>query len=134
MSNDWDVCDAIRELFTALGCTGRRTRRGNGTYMLDLITRVAVSYADAALGTKVPLQMLDDTSFDVDVPAGTQPGAVLTFKGKGAPRVDGRSGRGALHVVVEVRVPKKLSARAKTLLAELDEELREPQGKRATAG
>jgi molecular chaperone DnaJ len=100
---------------------------------LDLITRAAVSYADAALGTKVPLAMLDDTTFEVDVPAGTQPGAVLSFKNKGAPRVDGR-GRGSLHVVIEVRVPKKLSARAKALLTELDEELREPQGKRATAG
>ena len=40
MSNDWDVCDTIRELFVALGCTGRRARRSNGSYMLDLITRV----------------------------------------------------------------------------------------------
>lgn len=102
---------------------------------LDLVTRVSVSYAEASIGTKVPVPMLDDSVHEVDVPAGTQPGAVLSFKGKGAPRVDGR-GRGQLHVVVEVRVPKKLSPRARTLLAELDEELREPAstGKRATAG
>ncbi len=98
---------------------------------LDLVTRVGVSYADAALGTTVALELLDDSSFDVEVPAGTQPGAVLSFKGKGAPRVDGR-GRGQLHVVVEVKVPKKLSARAKQLLKELDDELAEPSvGKRA---
>jgi predicted Zn-dependent protease with MMP-like domain len=40
MSNDWDVCDALRELFVALGCTGMRARRSSGAYMLDLITRV----------------------------------------------------------------------------------------------
>ena len=96
---------------------------------LDLITKVGVSYADAALGTEVELELLDDTSFEVQVPPGTQPGAVLSFKGKGAPRVDGR-GKGQLHVVVEVKVPKKLSARAKQLLKELDEELDEA----ATAG
>jgi molecular chaperone DnaJ len=100
---------------------------------LDLLTRVNVSYAEAAVGTNVPVEMLDDTTLEVEVPAGTQPGAVLSYKNKGAPRVDGR-GRGQLHVVV-VRVPKKLSARARALLAELDEELREPASpKRATAG
>ena len=38
-----------------------------------------------------------------------------------------------LHVQVQVDVPRTLSARAKALLAELEEEL-SPQSKRATAG
>ncbi|MCC6648559.1 MAG: molecular chaperone DnaJ [Polyangiaceae bacterium] len=98
---------------------------------LDLITHVGVSYSAAALGVELELELLDGSTFEVDVPAGTQPGAVLSFKGKGAPRVDGR-GRGQLHVVIDVRVPKKLSARAKQLLAELDAELADaPAGKRA---
>ena len=93
-----------------------------------------MSFVQAALGAKVTIGMLDDSTLDVEVPAGTQPGAVLTFKGKGVPRVDGR-GKGALHVLVEVAVPKKLSARARTLLSELESELEEPaQGRRATAG
>lgn len=88
----------------------------------DLMTRVSVSFAEASLGAEIPLKLLDDTMIDVEVPAGTQPGHVVTLKGKGVPRVDGR-GRGALHVVVEVRVPKKLSPRAKELLTELNAEL-----------
>jgi molecular chaperone DnaJ len=39
------------------------------------------------------------------------------------PRIDGR-GRGSLQVVVQVAVPKTISARAKELLEQLDEELK----------
>lgn len=104
---------------------------------LELITRVNVSYADAAMGSKVSIPMLDDSVFEVDVPPGSQPGDVLSFKNKGVPRVDGR-GRGGLHVQIQVQVPRKLSTRAKALLAELDAELKTAdapaEGKRATAG
>lgn len=99
---------------------------------MDLVTRASVSFADAALGTTITLRWLDDSEIEVEVPAGTQPGDVMTLKGKGAPRVDGR-GRGAMHVQVQVEVPRALSARAKALLAELEEELK-PRSKRATAG
>jgi len=89
---------------------------------LDLLTRLPLSYTQAALGAKVPLKHLDDSVLEIDVPAGTQPGDVLTLKGKGAPRVDGR-GRGSLHAVVQVQIPKKVSPRAKQLLTELEAEL-----------
>jgi len=70
----------------------------------DVVTRVTVS---------LPLEL----------PAGTQPGAVFTMKGQGIPRLDGR-GRGSLVVAVQVEVPTSLSARAKELLGELERELR----------
>ena len=72
----------------------------------------------------------------VKLAPGTQPGAVITLKGRGVPRLDGR-GRGSLVVVVQVDVPKTLSDRAKTLLTELAEELDEASGgskKRVAAG
>jgi molecular chaperone DnaJ len=78
------------------------------------------------------LPLLDDTEIEIEIPAGTQPGDVITVKGKGAPRIDGR-GKGALHVHVHVEVPRVLSARAKALLTELEEELK-PRSKRATVG
>ncbi len=93
----------------------------------DLATRVRVTFADAALGADitVPALSADDpkATHTVKMPPGTQPGAVLTVKGQGVPRLDGR-GRGVLAVVVEVDVPSALSPRAKELLAELDAELR----------
>ncbi len=66
------------------------------------------------------------------MPAGTQPGEVITLKGKGMPRIDGR-GRGALQVLVQVDVPRNLSARAKDLMRELDEELARAREKAKTA-
>lgn len=102
----------------------------------DLLTRVEVSFTDAALGTKVALPLLDESTLDLEVPAGTQPGDVLVVKGKGVPRVDGR-GRGSLHLLVQVPVPKKVSAKAKELLQALAAELATSSpasSKRANAG
>jgi molecular chaperone DnaJ len=93
----------------------------------DLVTRAVVSFADAALGATIEVPVLsperEDATLSVTVPSGTQPGAVITMKGQGIPRLDGR-GRGSLVVVVQVDVPKALSGRARELLAELDAELR----------
>jgi molecular chaperone DnaJ len=97
---------------------------------LDLITRATVSFAEAALGSAVELELPDDTKVKLDVPAGTQPGDVLTAKGKGAPRIDGR-GRGSLQVVVQVEVPKSLSPRAAELLRDLQEEIAKQQSDEA---
>jgi molecular chaperone DnaJ len=88
----------------------------------DLVTRASVSFAEAAMGGSTELALPDETRVTVDVPAGTQPGEVITLKGKGMPRIDGR-GRGALQVLVQVDVPRSLSPRAEALLRELDEEL-----------
>jgi len=98
----------------------------------DLITRATVSFADAALGGSVELELPDDTKLTVDVPAGTQPGDVIPLKGKGMPRVDGR-GKGALHVVMHVEVPRELSSRAKDLIRELSEELAKESEKVSSA-
>jgi len=89
---------------------------------LDLITRLKVSVADAALGTKREIVLPDEAVVVVDIPAGTQPGEIVTTRNRGVPRIDGR-GRGSLHAVVQVDIPKELSPRAKELLRELDAEL-----------
>lgn len=101
----------------------------------DLYTRAPISFTDAALGTTVTIPMLDGSELEVELPAGSQPGDVVTLRGKGVPRLDGR-GQGALHVQVQVTVPRKLSARAKSLLAELEAELngQSAEKKRASAG
>src|SRR6185436_16871106 len=88
----------------------------------DLITRAPISFSQATLGGSVDIDLPDETRATADVPAGTQPNEVITVKGKGIPRIDGR-GRGALQVIVQVEVPKHLSARAKELVVELAQEL-----------
>ena len=97
----------------------RFTREG-----YDLIHEVTLSFPQAALGAELQVPMLDDTTLEVEIPAGTQPNEAVTIRGKGVPRLNG-SGRGDLHVLVHVQVPKRLSSKAKKLLKELDESLNE---------
>jgi molecular chaperone DnaJ len=96
----------------------------------DLVTRFHVSFADAALGAEVRVPALGDADTEdelptvaLKIPAGTQSGSVFTIKNQGIPRLDGR-GRGSLVGLVQVDVPTGLSERAKTLIQELNDELR----------
>lgn len=88
----------------------------------DLGTRASITFAEAALGSKIEITLPDDTVISAEVEPGTQPNSVIVVRGQGMPRLD-RHGRGDLHVAVNVRVPKKLSKQAKKLLRELDAEL-----------
>lgn len=94
----------------------------------DLVTKRHVSFAEATLGTELEVHLPDGSSLTAKVPAGTQPNSVITLSGKGLPHLNRRA-RGALHVVVEVDVPKRLSKRAKKLLEELAAELAESEPK-----
>jgi molecular chaperone DnaJ len=96
----------------------------------DLGTRVEISFIEAALGAEVEVTLPDDQTLTAEIPAGTQPGSVVTVRNKGMPRLD-RSGRGDLHVVVSVSIPQRLSKRAKQLMEELDQELAD-DGQRAS--
>ena len=88
----------------------------------DLVTEVVVSMAQAALGTTVQFSTLDSEE-ELIVPAGTQYGRVVTFKGRGVPRLGQRkAGRGDVRVMVAVEVPTKLSAREAELLRQYAEE------------
>lgn len=60
----------------------------------------------AALGTGIELETLDGNE-QVDVRPGTQPGAVITLRGRGVPHLRG-SGRGDLHIQLDVRTPTRL--------------------------
>jgi len=95
----------------------------------DVIVDVPVSFAEAALGTKVTVPAPDGTRVKVRVPAGTQDGTVLKVKGKGAPKLKGGgAGHGDLRVRVQVQVPKELTDEQRNLLEQLqatqDEDLR----------
>ena len=84
----------------------------------DLHCTVEVPMVDAALGTSVTVDAILDGPTEITVPAGTQPGAVVTLRGHGMPHL--RSGvRGNLHAHIDVVVPTKLDHKDIELLREV---------------
>jgi molecular chaperone DnaJ len=83
----------------------------------DLHHRLAVPMTAAALGTTLKLTTLDGEE-QVDIAPGTQPDEVLTLRARGVPHLRG-TGRGDLHVHLEVKVPTRLDAEQERLLREL---------------
>ncbi len=88
------------------------TRNGD-----DLHCTVALPMTAAALGTSVALETLDGQE-TLDVPPGTQPDEVFTLKARGVPHLRG-TGRGHLHVHLDVQVPTKLDDEQIELLRKL---------------
>jgi len=80
----------------------------------DLHCRVTVPMTAAALGTRITIKALDSEE-TVDVKPGTQPGSSLRIRGKGVPHLRG-TGRGDLHVHLDVRTPTKLSSEEERML------------------
>ena len=83
----------------------------------DLHFRLPLPMTAAALGTSLTLDTLDGEE-EIDIAAGTQPEAVQTLRARGVPHLRG-TGRGDLHVHVEVQVPTRLDAAQEQLLREL---------------
>ncbi|MFW5934128.1 MAG: molecular chaperone DnaJ [Actinomycetota bacterium] len=91
----------------------------------DLSAEVSVPVTQAALGGALTVPTVDGEQVEVPVPAGTQPGDVLTVRRAGLP-VRGGGRRGDLNLVVRVEVPTGLDSRQRELLAELAELRDEP--------
>ena len=89
-------------------------RRGD-----ELWYRLAVSIVQAALGTQVEISTLDGPH-EVDVAAGTQPGALIRLRGLGVPSLR-TTRRGDLVVEVRVDVPMRLTDEEAELLAQFAE-------------
>ena len=87
----------------------------------DLVTALDVAAPLAALGTSVTVPTLEGSE-TVELKPGSQPGEVLTLRGRGMP-ILGRSRRGDLRVVVNVVVPRRLSDEQRELLERFSDTL-----------
>jgi molecular chaperone DnaJ len=83
----------------------------------ELHTTIHVSMAQAALGTQVQVQTLEDSRL-VAVASGTQTGHVIRLKGAGIPHLRAR-GRDDLFVHVVVDTPLNVDAKQELLLRQL---------------
>lgn len=87
---------------------------------INLYSKVRISYLDAILGRSISVKTVDGNS-NINVSAGTQPGAIVKIDGKGVPKLGNSSVRGDLFVTVEVKIPTRLTAEERRLVQQLDE-------------
>ncbi len=101
------------------------SRDGNNLEMVVTIPMTA-----AALGYTVPIRTLEaerpdadpeESTVELEIPAGTQSGSRIAIKGRGVPRLRGRDAkqRGELGVTVVVQTPTKLDEAQRELLESL---------------
>ncbi len=80
-----------------------------------LILEMPISFTQAALGAKVDAPTIEGAKTPLDIPKGTQYGAVLRLDGQGLPNL--RSGRrGDMGIVIKIEVPRKMSKEQEKIL------------------
>jgi molecular chaperone DnaJ len=83
----------------------------------ELYYELHVSISQAALGARLEVPTPDGAEV-IEVKAGTQPGTEIRLRGRGVPHLRRSGARGDLHVLVDVKVPSRLSSRQRELLEE----------------
>lgn len=91
----------------------------------QLYTSADVSFAQASLGDVIEIEGLD-MDYDLEMPAGTQPGELLSIKNAGLPPLHGGR-RGDLHVQVRLNVPRKLNEDQKAAIRNLSQAMGEKE-------
>jgi len=85
---------------------------------LNILSDVKVSYLQAILGDTIEVETVDGVQ-EIELPAGSQPGSVVTLNNKGIPKLGNPVARGDQRITVTVELPKRLSDAERTLLEQL---------------
>jgi molecular chaperone DnaJ len=85
----------------------------------DLVSSLDIKLTDALLGATYAVETLDGMQ-SIEVPAGTKVGDMVTLKGYGVPT--GAHKRGNFIVKLNIKLPEKLSKRAKEIIEDLKSE------------
>ncbi len=83
----------------------------------DLIHELNVAFTQATLGAQIPIETLDGDEV-VPIEPGTLSGAIVRFRGRGVPHLQGR-GRGDLLVRIVVETPTDLDDEQRELIERL---------------
>lgn len=92
-------------------------RRGN-----DLIVKKEVGLLSLLLGARIETPTISGSKLKVEVPPDFDLRNNLKIPGEGMPRFNG-SGRGDLILELKVKTPKRLSAKVKKILEDIEKEL-----------
>ena len=90
----------------------------------ELYYELELSITQAALGARVKVPTAEGLE-EIEIKPGTQAGSEVRLRSRGVPHLRRPESRGDLHVLVDVRVPQRLTARQRELLEELSAELGE---------
>ena len=103
------------DLYVFLAVRAHPELRREGT---TILSELPISYLQAILGDTIEVETVDGKE-SLEIPAGTQPGAVLTLKGKGVPRLGNPVARGNHNFTIKVQLPTRLSGDERQLLEQL---------------
>jgi molecular chaperone DnaJ len=106
---------ASGDLYVFLGVKPHPQLRREG---ITILSEAPLSYLQAILGDTIEVETVDGID-KLEIPAGTQPGTVITVKGKGVPKLGNPVARGNHLVTVKVQLPTKLSGEERDLLEQL---------------
>jgi molecular chaperone DnaJ len=85
---------------------------------INVLSNLKISYLQAILGSKLEVSTVDGPE-EITIPAGTQPGTLLTLEGKGVPRLGNPVSRGNHLLTIQIDIPKTVSAEERELLEKL---------------
>ncbi|HEX6460924.1 MAG TPA: molecular chaperone DnaJ [Thermoleophilaceae bacterium] len=129
------IADEQRIRLGGRGHAGERGGRAGDLYVLvhvtpderfvrdgnDLVSVIDLPAPQAALGARVTVPTLDGDE-EIEIEPGTQPGSVVTLRGRGMPSLR-RGRRGDQRVVVNVVIPRKLNSEQRNLLEQFSASL-----------
>lgn len=112
---EFDLNDIFSDFFGGGRSGYKRTPRGR-----DMQTDIELSLIDAILGAERKIVITGHKEIKIVIPAGIRDGQTLKMTGMGESIKDGKPGD--LYINVRVKVPHKISKKAKELLEELRKE------------
>lgn len=86
----------------------------------NLVMDLNVKLTDALLGGEYTIKTIDGNSLAIKIPAGVSIGEILRVRERGVPKDKKR--RGDLLIKLNIKLPKRLSGKARKLFSELKEE------------
>ncbi|ABW25480.1 molecular chaperone DnaJ [Acaryochloris marina] len=104
--------------------------RRDGT---NVLSEFKISYLQAILGAQLPVKTVDGEE-TITIPAGTQPGTVLTLENHGVPRLGNPVSRGDHLITVIIDIPNRISTEERELLVQLASIRAEQTGKGGIEG
>lgn len=100
---------------------------------INILSEIKISYLQAILGCNLEVETVDGTT-PLAIPAGTQPGTVLTLENQGVPRLGNAVSRGDHLITVLVDIPTRITSDERELLEQLAQIKGERTGKGGLEG